>query len=45
MKRIYVCDLAIKLSVFHPKTASRAALMESLSQDYPEFQIDGHYSN
>ena len=23
MKRIYVCDLALKLSVFRPKTASR----------------------
>ena len=31
MKRIYVCDLAIKLSVFHPKTALRAAIMERRS--------------
>lgn len=25
MKRIYVCDLALKLSVFRPKTASLAS--------------------
>ena len=43
MKRIYVCDLAIKLSVFHPKTASPAPMKPEIY--YPEFKIDGHYSN
>lgn len=45
MKRIYVCDLALKLSVFRPKTASRASGWLHWSQDYPESQIVGHYSN
>ena len=45
MKRIYVCDLAIKLSVFHPKTASPRPAPMKPEIYYPEFKIDGHYSN